>query len=156
MPTMPGISFCVRVGKIVLPDCASSELLLRGVQYGVKIVRCDHEFNEESHRNRNNQNRKRHPQVLAAASEALKRFGLNVAASRVTTGNHHLYGELEDALKNFFGSKSATLASSGYAPNLIAAQALPGNFSHALIDERSHVSLVDAAQFLVAAKFVPR
>src|SRR4029077_10374100 len=32
--------------------------------------------------------------------------------------------------------------------NLVVAQALAGNFSHALIDERSHPSLSDAARFL--------
>jgi 8-amino-7-oxononanoate synthase len=71
-----------------------------------------------------------------------------VAASRLTTGNHFLYETLESCLRKFFGSETATLASSGYAPNLMAAQALAGQFSHVLVDERAHGSLLDAAQLL--------
>ena len=88
-----------------------------------------------------------HPRVLAALRGGLK-FGLNVAASRLTTGNHVLYGKLEAQLAGFFGAESATLVSSGYATNLVAAQALAGNFSHALLDEDTHPSLADAARFL--------
>ena len=89
-----------------------------------------------------------HPQVLRAAETGLRRYGLNVAASRRTTGNHRLYEELEGRIAEYFGAESATLASSGYMPNLMAAQALAGEFSHALLDERAHGSLLDAAQLL--------
>ena len=89
-----------------------------------------------------------HPKILKAVADGLSRFGLGVAASRRTTGNHKLYEQLERELARFFGVESATLASSGYAPNIIAAQALAGRFSHALIDERAHGSLVDATRFL--------
>ena len=89
-----------------------------------------------------------HPVVLAAVREGLQRYGLNVAASRLTTGNHRLYELLEKKLARFFGVESALLASNGYLPNLMVAQALAGEFSHALIDERAHGSLIDAAQFL--------
>ncbi|HXG49669.1 MAG TPA: aminotransferase class I/II-fold pyridoxal phosphate-dependent enzyme [Methylomirabilota bacterium] len=86
-----------------------------------------------------------HPRVLAAVRRGLDRFGLNVAASRLTTGNHPLYLELEAALARFFAAESATLVSSGYLTNLATAQALAGEFSHVLIDERAHASLFDAA-----------
>src|SRR5438874_12649597 len=64
-----------------------------------------------------------HPQVIAALSSGLKKYGLNVAASRLTTGNHFLYGELEKRLANFFDAENAILVSSGYMTNLIVAQA---------------------------------
>ena len=89
-----------------------------------------------------------HPQVLKAAESGLKKYGLNVAASRLTTGNHRLYEELESRLAAFFDAETATLASNGYSPNLMVAQALSGQYSHALIDERAHGCLVDAAQLL--------
>jgi 7-keto-8-aminopelargonate synthetase-like enzyme len=89
-----------------------------------------------------------HPQVMAALQTGVKRYGLNVAASRLTTGNHVLYRELETALADFFAAESALLVSSGYMTNLVAAQALAGNFSHALIDDSAHPSLSDAARFL--------
>src|SRR5947209_16491674 len=40
----------------------------------------------------------RHPRVRAAARTALADHGLNVAASRLTTGNHPLYTKLEKDL----------------------------------------------------------
>jgi 7-keto-8-aminopelargonate synthetase-like enzyme len=89
-----------------------------------------------------------HPEVLEAAATGLERFGLNVSASRMTTGNHPLYEQLERSIAFFFGAPTATLASNGYAPNLMVAQALAGQFSHALIDERAHGCLTDAAQLL--------
>ncbi|MGI8965959.1 MAG: aminotransferase class I/II-fold pyridoxal phosphate-dependent enzyme, partial [Limisphaerales bacterium] len=89
-----------------------------------------------------------HPAVLAAVHTGLNKFGLNVAASRLTTGNHALFPKLEKALAEFFKVESATLVSNGYVTNLVAAQTLAGNFSHGLIDERSHPSLTDAAKFL--------
>jgi 7-keto-8-aminopelargonate synthetase-like enzyme len=89
-----------------------------------------------------------HPEVIAAVERGVREYGLNVAASRLTSGNHVLYGELEARLARFFGSESALLVSSGYLTNLVVAQALAGNFSHALIDENAHASLADAARLL--------
>ena len=89
-----------------------------------------------------------HPAVLKALREGLEQFGLNVAASRKTTGNHALYEKLEAALAVFFGVDAALLVSNGYMANLVATQALAGEFTHALIDERAHSSLFDAAAFL--------
>lgn len=89
-----------------------------------------------------------HPKVIQAAHDGISRYGLNVAASRMTTGNHPLYGKLESAIAGFFDVESATLSSNGYSPNLMVAQALKGSFSHALVDERAHGCLVDAATLL--------
>ncbi len=86
-----------------------------------------------------------HPAVLQAVQSGLKRYGLNVAASRLTTGNHSLYQALERQLETFFGAEDALLVSTGYLTNLVVAQALAGSFSHALLDERSHSALADAA-----------
>src|SRR5688572_17632636 len=82
-----------------------------------------------------------HPALRRAVHRALDEGGWNVAASRTTTGNHPLYAALEGALADFFGSAAAVLAPTGYVANLLAAQALAGDFSHALIDERAHPSL---------------
>ena len=89
-----------------------------------------------------------HPRVIAALHAGVKKFGLNVAASRLTTGNHLLYTRLETELADFFAAESATLVSNGYVSNLVAAQALAGNFSHALIDDDTHASVSDAARLL--------
>lgn len=88
-----------------------------------------------------------HPKVLRALNEGAKKYGLNVAASRMTTGNHELYGKLEKSLAQFFGTETAVLVFNGYVTNLIVGQALAGNFSHVVLDEKAHPSLLDAAQF---------
>ena len=89
-----------------------------------------------------------HPEVLAAIEEGVGRFGLNVSASRLTTGNHILYQQLEKALESFFHAEAALLVGTGYLTNLAVAQALAGTFSHVLLDEKAHPSLADAAEFL--------
>ena len=86
-----------------------------------------------------------HPKVAQALRLGLKKYGLNVAASRLTTGNHAVYAELEAALAAFFNLPSATLVSNGYAANAIAAQALQAEFSRVLFDARAHPSLLDAS-----------
>ena len=77
-----------------------------------------------------------HPTVLKAAVAGLTKFGLNVAASRLTTGHHKIYELLERQLADFFKVEDALLLSSGYLTGTVVAQALAGNFSHALADER--------------------
>lgn len=87
----------------------------------------------------------RHPAVLQAAAASLKQFGLNVSASRLTTGHHKIYEILERQLADFFQAGDALLLSSGYLTGTVVAQALAGDFSHALVDERAHPALLDAA-----------
>jgi 7-keto-8-aminopelargonate synthetase-like enzyme len=87
-----------------------------------------------------------HPEIIRAVQTGLKKYGLNVAASRITTGNHALYGELESALAEFFHAPAALLVSNGYATNSVVVQALRGEFTHVLLDAKAHVSLRDASQ----------
>jgi 7-keto-8-aminopelargonate synthetase-like enzyme len=71
-----------------------------------------------------------------------------VSASRLTTGNHPLFQQLEKALEAFFHAEAALLVTAGYFGNSVATQALAGEFDHALMDQRSHPALSDAARFL--------
>lgn len=89
-----------------------------------------------------------HPEVLRALHEGAEQYGLNVAASRKTTGNHVLFERLETELSKFFGVERAALLSNGYATNLAFTQSSAGEFTHALLDERAHGSLRDAALVL--------
>jgi 7-keto-8-aminopelargonate synthetase-like enzyme len=88
-----------------------------------------------------------HPAIVKSVKQGLARYGLNVAASRLTTGNHALYTRVEAALADFFAAPDALLVGNGYATNLIAAQALCEDTSHVLIDSRAHASLRDATRF---------
>ena len=89
-----------------------------------------------------------HPEVLRALHEGAEKYGLNVAASRKTTGNHVLFEQLEKKLATFFGVERAALLSNGYATNLAFTQSFAGEFTHALLDGRAHGSLRDAALLL--------
>ncbi len=89
-----------------------------------------------------------HPRILKAVGDGLRRYGLNVAASRITTGNHEVFPALEKDLADFFGTECALLTTTGYITNLVAAQGLAGQYSHALVDERAHAALHDASQLL--------
>jgi 7-keto-8-aminopelargonate synthetase-like enzyme len=89
-----------------------------------------------------------HPAVLNAAHKSLDKFGLNVSASRKTTGNHQLYRELESVTRQFFKAEAAVITSTGYFTNIIAAQGLRGTIDQVFIDNRAHGSLRDAATFL--------
>ncbi len=93
----------------------------------------------------------RHPQVIAAARATLEAHGFGVAASRLTTGNHPLFAELETWLARFFRAERALLVDSGYATNPIVARALAGDVTHAFLDARAHASLRDAAADLGCA-----
>jgi 8-amino-7-oxononanoate synthase len=88
-----------------------------------------------------------HPAVIESVKEGLAQYGLNVAASRLTTGHHALYTRLETALAEFFAAPAALLTGNGYAANLVVVQALRDDFSHILIDARAHASLRDATRF---------
>jgi 7-keto-8-aminopelargonate synthetase-like enzyme len=89
-----------------------------------------------------------HPEVLRASAAGLRRYGLNVAASRLTTGNHVLYQELEKRIGRFFGAQAALLVPNGYLTNQVVTQSLAEEFSQGLIDEGAHPSLKDAARTL--------
>lgn len=90
----------------------------------------------------------RDPRLAVAAKKALAHTGLNVSASRLTTGNREIYLQLEAALAKFFQAPSALLLTDGYLAPLAAAQAMAGEFTHAFIDARSHNALLDAARML--------
>ena len=95
-----------------------------------------------------------HPRVVEALQRGAGEYGINVAASRLTTGNHKLYPQLESALAKFFGAPAAVLVPTGYLSDLVAAQALAGTCTHALVDDASHPALQDAAD-LLKARVVP-
>ena len=89
-----------------------------------------------------------HPKLLKAHSQAAARDGLGTGASRMTTGNHPAQAALEKSLVNFFGDATATVVGNGYLANIALGQAANGRFDAAFIDEKAHMSLRDAAQFL--------
>src|SRR5215475_8124878 len=79
-----------------------------------------------------------HPAVKAAAVEALSRHGVGSGASRLVTGNHPLFAELEGRLARIKGTEAACVFGSGYLANAGIIPALVGPADLVLIDELSH------------------
>ena len=87
-----------------------------------------------------------HPALKAAAIAAIERHGVGAGASRLVTGDHPLYAELEARLARFKGTAAACVFGSGYLANAGIAQALAGRDDLILIDELAHSSLWTGAR----------
>jgi 8-amino-7-oxononanoate synthase len=87
-----------------------------------------------------------HPALKAAAIAAIENHGVGAGASRLVTGDHPLYGELEQRLARLKGTEAACVFGSGYLANAGIAPALVGRGDLILIDELSHSSLWTGAR----------
>jgi 8-amino-7-oxononanoate synthase len=96
-------------------------------------------------------NLSQHPDVIAAAIAATARYGVGAGASRLVTGNHPLYAELEARLARLKGSAAACVFGSGYLANTGIIPALVGGDDLILIDEFSHACIHAGATLSGAA-----
>lgn len=87
----------------------------------------------------------RHPQVRAAAIEAVMQFGAGATASRLVVGTLTCHERLERRLAALKGYPAALVFGSGYAANVGLIGTLVGRGDHVIIDRLAHASLVDAA-----------
>jgi 8-amino-7-oxononanoate synthase len=87
-----------------------------------------------------------HPVVKAAAAEALARYGVGAGGSRLVTGNHPLFSELETRLARIKGSAAACVFGSGYLANAGIIPTLVGSRDLVVIDELAHACLWAGAQ----------
>jgi 8-amino-7-oxononanoate synthase len=95
-----------------------------------------------------------HPALAAAARRAIETFGVGAAASRLVTGNHPLYEELEAKLARLKGAATACVFGSGYLANTGIVPALAGSNDLVMIDELAHACLWAGAR-LSGATVVP-
>ena len=87
-----------------------------------------------------------HPRVMAAAKDAIDRYGAGAGASRLITGNHPLLAELEARIARLKGCEDAAVFGSGYLANLGAIPTLVGPGDLVLIDALSHACLFAGAK----------
>ncbi|MDA0664455.1 MAG: aminotransferase class I/II-fold pyridoxal phosphate-dependent enzyme, partial [Proteobacteria bacterium] len=87
-------------------------------------------------------NLSQHPAVKQAAIAATERYGVGSGASRLVTGNHPLFRELEARLAALKGTDDACVFGSGYLANLGIIPALIGPGDVLLADELSHSCLL--------------
>ena len=92
-----------------------------------------------------------HPEVVAAAGEAARRFGAGAGSARLLHGSTPLHEDLQERLARLTGQQSSLLFSSGYMANLGLLSALAGNGDAIFYDERAHASIIDGARLSRAA-----
>jgi 8-amino-7-oxononanoate synthase len=92
-----------------------------------------------------------HPAVKEAAIQALRTYGVGAGSSRLVTGNHPLYAELEARLARWKGTEAACVFGSGYLANSGIVPALAGAGDLIVIDELSHACLWSGARLSRAA-----
>ena len=84
----------------------------------------------------------RDPRVVAAAIEALARYGASVSGSRPLTGSIELHERLEARMAEFLGQPDAVVATTGFQANLALSAAI-GRDDVAFSDARNHASLIE-------------
>lgn len=87
-----------------------------------------------------------HPAVKAAAMAAIERYGAGAGASRLVTGDHPLFGELEARLAALKGSQAACVFGSGYLANAGIIPTVVGAGDLILADELAHACIWSGAQ----------
>lgn len=86
-----------------------------------------------------------HPEVIAAAHEALRTHGLGACGSPMLSGMTDLHRELERRVAKFLGREDAMLFNSGFGGALGTISGLLRKTDVAILDNRSHLSLRDGA-----------
>lgn len=87
-----------------------------------------------------------HPALIAAATEALQRYGMGAGASPLISGHSRAHETLESELAAFVGMPSALVFGSGYMANLGVTAALVGKGDIVIVDRLAHASLIDGAR----------
>jgi 8-amino-7-oxononanoate synthase len=87
-----------------------------------------------------------HPAIKQAAIAAIEEYGAGSGASRLVTGNHPLYAQLEAKLAQFKRAEAACVFGSGYLANTGIIPVLAGRDGLVLLDELSHACIYAGSQ----------
>jgi 8-amino-7-oxononanoate synthase len=97
-----------------------------------------------------------HPRVVAAAKDALDRYGAGAVSSRLISGSMAPHAELERKLARWKGVERALVFSTGYQANVGAVTSLVGPEDTVFSDELNHASIIDGCRLSRAAVRVYR
>ncbi|MCM0758396.1 8-amino-7-oxononanoate synthase [Sporomusa sphaeroides DSM 2875] len=97
-----------------------------------------------------------HPELQQAAVKATLTYGTGSGGSRLTTGTHPLFDELEPALARFKGTEAALVFNTGYMANLGVISALAGPDDVIFSDEWNHASIIDGCRLSRAQTVIYR
>ncbi len=87
-----------------------------------------------------------HPAIKKAAIAAIETYGSGSGSSRLVTGNHPLYAELEARLAALKQTEAAVVFGSGYLANSGIIPVLIGSDGVVVIDELAHACLFSGSQ----------
>jgi 8-amino-7-oxononanoate synthase len=87
-----------------------------------------------------------HPTVVAAAHQALDRWGAGSGASRLVTGSRPIHAELESALADWKDCQRAIVFPTGFAANLSVLSVFAPAGASVFSDELNHASIIDGCR----------
>jgi 8-amino-7-oxononanoate synthase len=87
-----------------------------------------------------------HPEVKAAAAEALSVYGTGTAGSRFLNGTLDIHVRLEEELADFIGREAALAFSTGFQANLGAISCLLDRRDTVFLDNLDHACIIDGAR----------
>ena len=93
-----------------------------------------------------------HPQIVAAAREALDRWGFGMASVRFICGTQELHRELERRMSEFLGTEDTILYSSCFDANGGVFETLFGPEDAIISDELNHASIIDGIRLCKARR----
>ncbi len=94
-----------------------------------------------------------HPEVVAAAHQALDRWGYGLASVRFICGTQQPHKELERKLSEFLGTEDTILYSSCFDANGGLFETLLGAEDAIISDELNHASIIDGVRLSKAQRF---
>ncbi|MET9800601.1 glycine C-acetyltransferase [Streptomyces sp. NPDC006368] len=93
-----------------------------------------------------------HPEVIAAAKEALDRWGYGMASVRFICGTQEIHKELEQRLSAFLGQEDTILYSSCFDANGGVFETLLGPEDAVISDALNHASIIDGIRLSKARR----
>jgi 8-amino-7-oxononanoate synthase len=87
-----------------------------------------------------------HPEVKAAAREALEKYGTGCAGSRLLNGTLDIHVRLEERLATFMRRPAALTFSTGFQVNLGVLSCLLDRHDTAILDALDHACIMDGAR----------
>ncbi|MGW3137709.1 glycine C-acetyltransferase [Streptomyces sp. NPDC001139] len=94
-----------------------------------------------------------HPEVIAAAHEALDRWGYGMASVRFICGTQEVHKQLEARLSAFLGQEDTILYSSCFDANGGVFETLLGPEDAVISDALNHASIIDGIRLSKARRF---
>jgi 8-amino-7-oxononanoate synthase len=91
--------------------------------------------------------------LIHKEEDKYKHFTLGATGSRLLSGNHTLFEELEETIAQYHHGEAALLFNSGYTANVGLLSALPQRGDTVFYDEASHASMKDGIRLSFAKSY---